>query len=232
MFKPKTQKANPTAKANAGKGKDKDKGKGKMKAKPKEVEIDEEQDDELLDRDDDLLDTDDIDNDDLLEPIEFWKMIVHPNKAIPVEEESPGTIISVTQATFGEQVNKGSRTVVCCTVPPSKDFTPICVLHEGTNETQRLNLRFSSAAIFSLKGHAPSTVYLTGYTESQQYPDMADMDEDDVAMHEALASRFRRQYPGEEDDIDENEDEDEEIHAKEPVTKKKKDCRQGISKKS
>jgi len=161
----------------------------------------------LLNEEDDydIEDMDDMEDGEL-----FWKLTVSPNEAKEIElPEYFDGFVYVTQVSFGEHVNKGSRTVVCCTTPLSQEPTPICVLNEGHNETQLLKLKFESVATFSLKGHQPSTVYLTGYLE----PDLQDMDafpDDESDIQQQYFGKLKRGL-------------EKEIHSQEPLTKKKKD---------
>jgi len=198
-------------------GKDKNKPKGKPpQKKPIEEEYDEDQLDELDDLDDDDIDmfADDIDKDGDL----FWKLEVTHNEpsTMDVPENFDG-IVCITQASFGESVNKGSRTVVCCSTPLTNEPVPICVLNQGTHETHPLNLKFSSPSEFSLKGQQPSTIYLTGYVEPA-LDSLHDMDDDvDYDIPEHMLSKMKRRFGEEEDD--EEEDEAEQF---EPAAKKRK----------
>jgi FKBP-type peptidyl-prolyl cis-trans isomerase len=120
--------------------------------------------------------------------------------------------VCITNACFGEHVNKGSRTVVCCKTPLSKESTPICVLNQGVNESERLNLRFGSSATFTLQGQQPSTVHLTGYVQPEE---MNDLDfPEDYDMDEEISSKLKQRFG--------QEDENEEMFPPQPVTKKRK----------
>jgi len=195
-------------------GKDKNKPKGKQQQKPDismredddEYLDDEELGDEELDDDIDMFD-DDMDEGDL-----FWKLEVKQNEPCTMDvPESFDGLVSITQASFGETVNKGSRTVVCCTTPSSTEPTPICVLIQGSNETQQLNLKFANPAEFSLKGNQPSTVYLTGFVEPTLDNLSGMPEEDDLDIPEHLFSKMKRRF--------EDEDEAEQL---EPAAKKRK----------
>jgi len=190
-------------------GKDKNKPKGKQQKKPIVEEYDEEELDDL-DEDMDMF-GDDMDADSEL----FWKLEVTHNEssAMDVPDNFDG-IVCITQASFGDNVNKNSRTVVCCKTPLNEP-TPICVLTQGTHETHSLNLKFSSPSEFSLKGQQPSTVYLTGYVEPAM-DNLHGMDDDDVDydIPEHLLSKMKRRF-GE-------DGEDEEAEQLEPAAKKRK----------
>ena len=75
----------------------------------------------------------------------FWRMTIVPNT--PVDIDPPkidGYIIHVTNACFGIKVNPKSRSVVM--VKSSEDdaeAAPICVLTQGSNENQSLDLLFN-----------------------------------------------------------------------------------------
>jgi len=155
---------------------------------------------------------DEFDDDDDVEL--FWKLAVNPKEESTLEQpEHLNGIVCVTNACFGQNVNKNSRTVVCCKTPLSEEPTPICVLNQGIHENERLDLRFGSAASFILEGHEPSTVYLTGYIQPEDLGDLDDMPED-YDMEQAIAAKFKNRYP--------MEDEDDEMFPPEPDTKKRK----------
>jgi len=185
--------------------------KNKPKGKQQQKIEDEMDQDELGDLDDEDLAMfdDDIDMDSDL----FWKLEVKHNEpsSMDVPENFDG-IVCITQVSFGETVNKNSRTVVCCTNPPSNESTPICVLTQGAHETHPLNLKFSSPSEFSLKGTQPSTVYLTGYVEPA-LDNLHDMDDEaDFNMPEHVFSKMKRRFG----------EEDEEAEQLEPAAKKRK----------
>jgi len=152
------------------------------------------------------------------------------NECILEEPTIPNSIIHITHACFGEQVTKGSRTVVYCSSNLEEEGTPICVLIEGSNESKQLDLLFGSPAKFSLKGRSPSTVYLTGYVQPESSPmppddmdDLNDLSDSEIQMHEKvlrekLQSRKRAAHEHEH----EHEDEDVEANIHEPATKKRK----------
>jgi len=183
------------------------------KKKPIEEEyMDQDQLDDLDDEEDLDMFGDDIDLDG---PDLFWKLEVTPKEPTTMEV-SPDFdgIVCITQATFGENVNKNSRTLLCCTTPISNEPTPICVLTQGINETQSLNLKFSSPSDFSLKGQQPSTVYLTGYIEPS-LDNVHDIDDDDLDydVPQHMLSKMKRRF---------GQEEDEEAEQLEPAAKKRK----------
>jgi len=182
----------------------------KEKKKPiEEEEIDDMDEDELMEEED--LD-DEYDDDDDEEMELFWKLAVNPKVESPLEQTALNGIICVTNACFGQDVKKNSRTIVCCKTSLSEEPTPICVLNQGIHENERLDLKFGSPAIFTLQGHDPSTVYLTGYINGG----MRDMDDipEDYDMEEVLGAKLKDRYP--------MEVEDEEMFPPEPDTKKEK----------
>jgi len=194
-----------------GGGQEKNKPKGKQPKKPIEDDMDQ---DELGDLDDEDLAMFDDDMDIDMDSDLFWKLEVKHNEpsSMDVPENFDG-IVCITQASFGESVNKNSRTVVCCTNPPSNESTPICVLTQGVHETHSLNLKFSSPSEFSLKGSQPSTVYLTGYVEPA-LDNIHDMDDEaDFDMPEHVFSKMKRRF---------GQGEDEEAEKLEPAAKKRK----------
>jgi len=207
------QKANSQKSKNSNKkpeGKDKNKPKGKQQKRP---DISMRDNDEYLDDELDELDEDDMD---LLDDVDeesdlFWKLEVKENEenTMEVPEHFDG-VVYVTQASFGENVNKGSRTIVCCKTPALDEPTPVCVLTEGTHETHPLNLKFTSPADFSLKGHQPSTVYLTGYVDVQLDTLGGLPGDEDFEVPQSFLSKMKRRY------------DDEEAEQLEPATKKRK----------
>jgi len=84
-----------------------------MRDKEEDFEDDEELD-ELEDEDEDMMFDDGMDDESEL----FWKLEVKENdqNTMEVPEHFDG-VVCVTQASFGEKVNKGSRTIVCCQTP-------------------------------------------------------------------------------------------------------------------
>jgi len=206
------QKAKPQNSKNNKKpqGKNKNKPKGKQQKKPdvsmrdNEDYLDEELDD-LEDEDIDLME-DDIDEEGEL----FWKLEVNETEQNTMEVPAHfDGVVCVTQASFGENVNKSSRTIVCCKTPTLDEPTPICVLTEGTHETHSLNLKFASPANFSLKGNQPSTVYLTGYVELPM-DSFGGLPDEDFDVPQSFLSKIKRRY------------DDEEAEQLEPANKKRK----------
>jgi len=166
----------------------------------------------------------------------FWSMKLEPNKPTEIDQPAiPDYIVHVTNACFGVNVNKGSRTLVM--VNPSDDNTdtsmeaPVCVLRQGQNENQSLDLLFNESATITVKGQKASTVYLSGYIQppvdaddaSMMNPMMEDMDEAEI--EEALKQQ-RLQQQALDDEQEESEEEAPELmdedKIEEPPTKKQK----------
>lgn len=168
----------------------------------------------------------------------FWSMKLSPNE--PQEIDQPaieGYIVHITSACFGANVSKGSRTVVM--VDPSAEddsddtSSPVCVLRQGQQENQSLDLLFNESASFSLKGQKPSAVYLTGYIQppvdagepmGSMDPMYEDMDEEQI-MSALKAQRAQAEALDADDD-----DEDEEVA--EPPAKKQKTASGAVAKKA
>lgn len=162
----------------------------------------------------------------------FWSMKLEPNKPTEIDQPAiPEYIVHVTNACFGVNVTKGSRSLVM--VNPSDDSSdtsneaPVCVLRQGQNENQSLDLLFNESATITIKGQKASTVYLSGYLQPPidadaglMDPSLEDMDEAEI--EEALKrQRLQQQALDDEDGEEEPElmDEDE---IEEPPTKKQK----------
>jgi len=155
----------------------------------------------------------------------FWSMKVQPNKTEDIDQPAiPNYIVHITNACFGPNVTKGSRSVVMAATTnedeaDNDEGVPICVLREGACENQSLDLLFNESASLSVKGTKPCTVYLTGYIQPPVSPDdlndmdpmMEDMDEEQVM--EALREQKRQQRALDDEDDSEVE---------EPPTKKQK----------
>jgi len=164
----------------------------------------------------------------------FWSMKLTPNQATEIDQPAiEGYIVHITNACFGANVNKGSRTVVV--VDPSADegdddtAAPVCVLRQGQQENQSLDLLFNESASFSLKGQKPSNVFLTGYIQppvdgepmGQMDPMYEDMDEEQI-MSALKAQREQAEAL----DADEGDDE-----VSEPPAKKQKTASGAVAKK-
>mmetsp|Transcript_25998 Transcript_25998/g.42498 ORF Transcript_25998/g.42498 Transcript_25998/m.42498 type:complete len:365 (+) Transcript_25998:148-1242(+) len=172
----------------------------------------------------------------------FWSMKLEANK--PTEIAQPaieGYIIHVTNACFGEQVQKQSRTLVFVNVTSDEDDdvedaaaaakddgAPICVLRQGSHESQSLDLLFNESAVLTLKGQKPSIVYLTGYLQPPIDDAMNSMleDDDDEAIQRVLArqEKLGKALDDEEEEDDEPQlmDEAEEEDQVQPAQKKQK----------
>jgi hypothetical protein len=217
MLKVKPQKGNRNPKINEakGKGKGKEKGKGKDNAKGKRKDEEIDMDEELMDED--IDDMNDIEAGDFEL---FWNLTLSPNEQATLEPPPYFEgVVCITHACFGAQVNKGSRSVVYCTTATITEPIPICVLNEGGNENQALDLKFESSATFTVRGQQPSAVYLTGYLQREFMDDMPMDDDEDMLQRQA--SRLKYGYPGEEE-VDDEDDIEDEMFSREPVTKKKK----------
>merc|ERR1712232_294498 len=158
----------------------------------------------------------------------FWSMKLEPNKENEIDQPAiPDYIVHVTNACFGVNVNKGSRTLVM--VNPSDDTSdtsaeaPVCILRQGQNENQSLDLLFNESATITVKGQKPSTVYLSGYLQPPIDADAAGMmdpmmeDMDEAEIEEAL-KRQRQQQRALDDEVDDAEEDE----IEEPPTKKQK----------
>merc|ERR1719242_2295825 len=156
----------------------------------------------------------------------FWSMKVEANQTIDIDQPAiPNYIVHITNACFGAKVNPKSRSVVTVTTTnEDEDGTaegvPICVLREGQQENQSLDLLFNESASLTVTGTKPSTVYLTGYIQPPVNgaddldglnPMMEDMDEEQIM--EALKEQKRQQRAMDDDDDSEVE---------EPATKKQR----------
>merc|ERR1719361_1460159 len=101
----------------------------------------------------------------------FWSMKVEANQTIDIDQPAiPNYIVHITNACFGAKVNPKSRSVVTVTTTnededESSEGIPICVLREGQQENQSLDLLFNESASLTVTGTKPSTVYLTGYIQ-------------------------------------------------------------------
>ena len=60
----------------------------------------------------------------------------------------PGYVIHITSATFGVDVNKGSKTTVLTQTEPDGPFFPICKLIETHNETTNIDLLFDGMLLY------------------------------------------------------------------------------------
>jgi len=167
----------------------------------------------------------------------FWSMKLSPNETTEIDQPAiEGYIVHITNACFGANVNKGSRTVVV--VDPSAEegdddtAAPVCVLRQGQQENQSLDLLFNESASFSLKGQKPSPVFLTGYIQppvdgepmGQMDPMYEDMDEEQIMS--ALKAQ-REQAEALDADDDDAEDE-----VSEPPAKKQKTASGAVAKKN
>jgi hypothetical protein len=122
----------------------------------------------------------------------FWSAQLKPDGETELEPPViPGFVIHITKASFGPIVKSGSRTVVV-TKDEEKNEVSICVLLEGKNESENLDLIISDGLTFQLKGKNVSPVSLTGYIAppprelgdegdlSMDDEEMGDMDEENV----------------------------------------------------
>jgi len=123
--------------------------------------------DEVEEDDDDMRGNmdEDVDGMDEMEemPNLFWSAQLKPDGETELEPPIiDGFVIHITKASFGATVKQGSRTVVI-TKDEEKNDIPICVLLEGKNESENLDLIISDGLTFHLKGKNVSPVSLTGY---------------------------------------------------------------------
>merc|ERR1712232_883217 len=151
----------------------------------------------------------------------FWSMKLEPNKENEIDQPAiPDYIVHVTNACFGVNVNKGSRTLVM--VNPSDDTSdtsaeaPVCILRQGQNENQSLDLLFNESATITVKGQKPST---DADAAGMMDPMLEDMDEAEI--EEAL-KRQRQQQRALDDEVDDAPDLMDEEEIEEPAAKKQK----------
>mmetsp|Transcript_78340 Transcript_78340/g.95868 ORF Transcript_78340/g.95868 Transcript_78340/m.95868 type:complete len:167 (-) Transcript_78340:114-614(-) len=120
----------------------------------------------------------------------------------------PGYVIHITSATFGVDVNKGSKTTVLTQTEPDGPFFPICKLIETHNETTNIDLLFDGPAIFKLKGRNVSDVTLNGYLEAPKDEDLEISDDLDDDMMKNMGYGDDAEFASADDD-DINDDDDE-----------------------
>lgn len=83
----------------------------------------------------------------------FWSMKLSPNETQEIDQPAiEGYIVHVTNACFGPDVKKQSRTVIMVN-PSSKEGdteleAPICVLRQGQRENHSLDLLFNGMSSF------------------------------------------------------------------------------------
>eukprot|EP01083_Nonionella_stella_P074261 201367_1 len=107
----------------------------------------------------------------------FWSMKLVPNEEELIEEPHMiGHMIHITNACFGPNINKNTRTLVMVETSDDSEAAPICVLNEK-NESAALDLLINDAAILHLAGTNVSEVYLTGYL----VPEFNDESDDELS---------------------------------------------------
>eukprot|EP00483_Globobulimina_turgida_P004580 UN04589 len=117
---------------------------------------------------------------DMMDETLFWSMTLEPTKSHEIGQPAiDGYVVHITNACFGADVSKQSRTVV--TVSDQEKAIPVCILRQGHHENHSLDLLFNEAATITLTGHKVSTVYLTGYIQPP-----LDMNENDAVMDEDM----------------------------------------------
>jgi len=190
---------------------------------------------------------DDMDMDDMPEGMEmgdmptdgplFWSMKVEANKTVDIDQPAiPNYIVHITNACFGPSVKNSSRSVVMVSTTnededdDSEGF-PLCVLRQGEQENQSLDLLFNESASLTVKGKNASTVYLSGYIQPPVSGDdlgqmdpamMEDMDEQQIMETLRQQKLQQRQLDDEDEDDDKDGDEDDDEEIDEPPTKKQK----------
>jgi len=195
-------------------------------------EVEEDDDDMRGNMDEDVDGMDDMEE----MPNLFWSAQLKPDGETELEPPIiDGFVIHITKASFGATVKQGSRTVVI-TKDEEKNDIPICVLLEGKNESENLDLIISDGLTFHLKGKNVSPVSLTGYIAppprelddhgglSMDDEEMGDIDEvDDLppqikdAMKKRKLEQSRQEDSNEAPELD---DEQKEVH--EPPSKRAK----------
>ncbi|KAI9298735.1 hypothetical protein K502DRAFT_362158 [Neoconidiobolus thromboides FSU 785] len=115
---------------------------------------------------------------------EFFGVQIKPNKKYTNEPSWP---LVLTMASFGQTVEKDSRTCVILKVG-EHEFT-ICVLKENSAESQPMEVLIPSDKEFSLRVSGPNEVHLTGHylvdegnpeeDDEDEYPNFLDMDLDE-----------------------------------------------------
>eukprot|EP00483_Globobulimina_turgida_P000434 UN00434 len=159
------------------------------------------------------IDSDNMDEDMDISGLEvdeslFWSMKLEPSKTQAISEPSiDGYIVHITNACFGPNVTKQSRTVVVVNDLEKETEIPVCVLRQGQHENHSLDLLFNEAATITLKGAKVSTVYLTGYIQPPlEMNDMNDpvLDEEmtEAEIIEALQEQKRQAMLFDDEGID------------------------------
>jgi FK506-binding nuclear protein len=175
---------------------------------------------EHVSMDDEMMD-DDGDDESL-----FWSMTIKPREEKEIEPPAiPGHILHITNACFGSQVTKNSRTVLLCQAKEAK--IPLCVLCQGTHENHSLDLLFNESVLLSIGGQKPSAITLSGYsqpniTDNSLNPEFEEEAEMMELMRQRGLARKRAGLPpdedSEEDDGEEDEDEIPQLMSTDPDT--------------
>merc|ERR1719266_300063 len=152
----------------------------------------------------------------------FWSLRVEADKTVDIDQPAiPNYIVHITNACFGPEVKKNSRSVVMVTTSSEEetDAVPLCVLKEGQIENQSLDLLFNESATMTVQGNKPSTVYLTGYLQPPIMPDMMNPDMEDMDEEMIMRQLAAQREQATEDAKDSSEEEEE---VEEPPTKKQR----------
>jgi hypothetical protein len=200
----------------------------------------EEDDIEDVEDDDQMMHDDEMDADEMDFPVNpnfFWHAQLKTDGETDLQQPAiHGFVIHITKACFGVNVKAGSRTVVLVKDEESKQEIPLCVLTEGKNESENLNLIISENLTFQLKGKNVSPVTLTGYIAPppnefddegamSMDDDMGEMEEVDdelpASVREAILRKRKLQQARAEDD-DEAPQLEEEKDSIEPPNKRAK----------
>lgn len=97
------------------------------------------------------FDEEELGLDDLPDQQLFYSITIKANEKTELEPPSmPGYNIRITNATFGDDVNNNSKTIITCQTETDKQFTPLCKLIEKYSETIKLDLIFAGMFILAL----------------------------------------------------------------------------------
>jgi len=96
---------------------------------------------------------------------QHWTAKIMPGQVTIIKTGAPDDCLHLKHACFGLEVQDDSRSVVFCQAQDHN--SPICVLTQGRQENQSLNLIFPGGedVSFTLKGQAESNVHLSGYIQ-------------------------------------------------------------------
>jgi len=127
--------------------------------------------------------------------IQFFSTCTKPGTVTHMSSGSKDDIVNLKIACFGEDVIRGSRTVLYCETQ-NKPKAPVCNLREGTCENVALDLRFAGATSvsFSLGGNNPSPIFLSGFIEPL-IETVGFSDEEELEEEAALPAGSKRSAP-------------------------------------